>query len=333
MSRIFVTGGAGYCGGVLIPKLLELGHEVSVYDTCYFGKDHLPKQIQKFALIEGDIRDLSLLRKSIQGHDIVVHLACISNDASFELDEALSTSINLDAFEPLVVTAKACGVKRFIYASSSSVYGVSNAKDVTEDHPLMPLTLYNEYKGKCEPILSNHASEEFIVTTFRPATVCGYSPRMRFDLSVNILVNHAITLGKITVFGGSQLRPNLHILDYADVVLELISAPKEKIQKKIFNVGAENLSILEIAKLVKNIVELEFKERAPIEIAFQESNDLRSYHINSERILKDLNFAPKRNVEFAIKELILAFQSGKFGDTMNDDTYHNVRTLKKLAIQ
>lgn len=332
MKKIFVTGGAGYCGGVLIPKLLNSGYEVTVYDTCFFGGGHLPTSNNNFKLIRGDIRDLPLLRSSIKGHEIVIHLACISNDASFELDEALSTTINLDAFEPLVVAAKESGVKRFIYASSSSVYGVSDAENVTEDHPLMPLTLYNKYKGMCEPILERHASDEFTVTTFRPATVCGYSPRMRFDLSVNILVNHAVTRGEITVFGGSQLRPNLHILDYAEVVMLLMTAPREKVHKQVFNVGAENLSILEIAKLVKSIVEKEIADREEIRIQIQETDDPRSYHINSDKIKKELGFSPRKNIEYAVLELIEAFKNGAFGDTMKDDQYYNVRTLKKMSI-
>ena len=332
MKKVFVTGGAGYCGGVLIPKLLNSGYEVTVFDTCFFGYGHLPSSNSNFKLIRGDIRDLTLLRSSIKGQEVVIHLACISNDASFELDEALSTTINLDAFEPLVAAAKDSGVKRFVYASSSSVYGVSDADNVTEEHPLMPLTLYNKYKGMCEPILQRYATDEFTVTTFRPATVCGYSPRMRFDLSVNILVNHAITRGSITVFGGSQLRPNLHISDYAEVVMLLITAPRDKVHKQVFNVGGENLTILEIAKLVKNIVENQVEGREEIEIQIQETDDPRSYHINSDKIKKELGFVPRKNVEYAVLELIEAFKNGAFGDTMKDDKYYNVKSLKKMSI-
>jgi nucleoside-diphosphate-sugar epimerase len=184
----------------------------------------------------------------------------------------------------------------------------------------------------CEPILNRYASDDFTVTTFRPATVCGYSPRMRFDLSVNILVNHALTLGEITVFGGSQLRPNLHISDYSDAVILLMNAPKEKIQNQIFNVGGENLSILEIAKLVKEIVEDQRAVEQEIKISIEDTNDPRSYHINSEKIKRELGFVPRKNVRFAVLELIEAFKNGAFGDTMKDDQYHNVRTLKKMSI-
>src|SRR5215475_4755925 len=175
MSRIyndvFVTGGAGYCGSLLVPQLLADGYKVTVYDTMFFGNDFLPKDNANLQLIEGDIRDTALLREVIKGHDAFVSLACISNDASFELDEKLSTSVNLDAFEPMVIAAKKAGVKRFLFASSSSVYGVSESPDVTEDHPLVPLTLYNKYKGLCEPLLFKHQAKDFVTVVIRPATL------------------------------------------------------------------------------------------------------------------------------------------------------------------
>jgi nucleoside-diphosphate-sugar epimerase len=217
-DKVLVTGGAGYCGARLVPQMLARGYKVTVFDIMFFGNQFLPRDNPNLRIIDGDIRDAAKFAAAVAGHDAVVNLACISNDASFELDEDLSTSINLNAFEPLVVAAKKAGVKRFVYASSSSVYGVSDNPDVTEDHPLVPLTLYNKYKGMCEPLLKKHTDAGFTGVIFRPATVCGYSPRQRLDLSVNILTNHAINAGKITVFGGSQLRPNLHIQDYCDAV-------------------------------------------------------------------------------------------------------------------
>ena len=190
------------------------------------------------------------------GHDAVVNLACISNDASFELDEDLSTSINLNAFEPMVLAAKKAGVKRFVYASSSSVYGVSDKPDVTEDHPLVPLTLYNKYKGMCEPLLKKHTDASFTGVIFRPATVCGYAPRQRLDLSVNILTNHAINAGKITVFGGSQLRPNLHIQDYCDAVQLLAhGAGRQDAERDLQRRLIRTCRIMEIAELVRRVVE------------------------------------------------------------------------------
>src|SRR5437899_6082796 len=216
-KSVLVTGGAGYVGSLLTPQLLDLGYQVTVYDIMYFGDEFLPKSNPRLKIVRGDIRDAKKLSESLRDIDVVINLACISNDASFELDEKLSTSINLDAFEPMVIAAKQAGVKRFIYASSSSVYGVSEAPDVTEEHPLVPLTLYNKYKGLCEPRLFKHQSLGFVCVTIRPATLCGFAPRQRLDLSVNILTNHAINKGKITVFGVSQKRPNMNVQDMVDL--------------------------------------------------------------------------------------------------------------------
>tara|TARA_B100001971_G_C17986521_1_gene430101 strand:- start:33 stop:686 length:654 start_codon:yes stop_codon:yes gene_type:complete len=214
-NKILITGGAGYCGSRLVPDLLSKGYKVTVYDIMYFGSDFLPTNDPNLKIVEGDIRNIEKFKNTCKGNDVVVNLACISNDASFVLDEELSTSVNLTPFEPMVLSSKQSGIKRFIYASSSSVYGLSDKKDVKEDHPLVPLTLYNKYKGMCEPLLLKHTDENFEGVIFRPATVCGYAPRLRLDLSVNILTNHAINKGKITVYGGDQLRPNLHIQDYS----------------------------------------------------------------------------------------------------------------------
>ena len=329
-KNIFVTGGAGYCGSRLVPQLLERGHKVTVYDIMYFGYDFLPKSNPGLTIIEGDIRDAAKLAKVVPGHDAFVSLACISNDASFELDDHLSTSINYDAFEPMVLAAKKSGVTRFIYASSSSVYGVSDQPDVTEDHPLVPLTLYNKYKGMCEPILARHTDASFVGVTFRPATVCGYAPRQRLDLSVNILTNHAINNNKITVFGGSQLRPNLHIQDYCDAVKCFLDASSEKIANGIFNVGYQNLSIMDIAVLVKKVVEMEFPGRPPIDIVTTSSDDIRSYHINSDKVKRELGFTPKYTIEDAVRELCRAFRDNLFPNSMTDDAYYNVRRLKQL---
>lgn len=329
-DNIFVTGGAGYCGSLLVPQLLDRGYRVTVFDNCYFGDDFLPKSNRQLTVIKGDIRDTTTLERVVKGHDAFVSLACISNDASFELDEKLSTSINLDAFEPMVKAAKSAGVKRFVYASSSSVYGVSDQPDVTEDHPLVPLTLYNKYKGLCEPILKRYADDAFTGVIFRPATVCGYAPRLRLDLSVNILTNHAVTNNKITVFGGSQLRPNLHVQDYCDAVELFLIAPAAKIQKETFNVGYQNMSIMEIAQLAKRVVEQEFPDRPPIEIVTTPTDDIRSYHINSGKVARVLGFRPKYTVEDAVRGLCKAFKDGRIPNSMIDDRYYNIRTMKKL---
>src|ERR1700704_212308 len=284
-KNVLVTGGAGYVGSLLTPQLLDLGYKVTVYDIMYFGEDFLPKNNPNLKIVRGDIRDVRKLSNALKGVEAVINLACISNDASFELDEKLSTSVNLDAFEPMVLAAKGAGMRRFIFASSSSVYGVSDQPNVTEDHPLVPLTLYNKYKGLCEPLLARHTDDNFVGVTFRPATVCGYAPRLRLDLSVNILTNHAVTNNKITVFGGSQLRPNLHIQDYCDVVKLLMEAPAEKIQKETFNIGYHNMSIMDIALMVKKVVAEEYPEKPEIDIVTTTTDDIRSYHINSDKIV------------------------------------------------
>ena len=331
--KIFITGGAGYCGARMVPQLLEMGYEVTVYDTCYFGSEFLPHTNPNFHLIRGDIRDTSLIEKSCFGFEVFINLACISNDASFELDESLSTSVNMDAFLPMVQAAKRAGVRRFIYASSSSVYGVSDAPEVTEEHPLVPLTHYNKFKGMCEPLLFSEADDSFETVAFRPATVCGYSPRQRLDVSVNILTNLAVNTNKITVFGGGQRRPNIHIQDYIDVVKLLITAPGDLIQRQIFNVGNENLTISAIAEIVRKVVLRNFPDRRDIEIIQSTSDNNRSYHINSDKIEKTLGFKASRTIEDAVEELCIAFKNGLLPDSLVDEKYYNVKTLKSLAIK
>ena len=328
-NKIFIPGGAGFVGCVLVPQLLDAGYEVTVYDVMYFGRDGLPDH-PKLNIIEGDIRDADAYAKAVAGHDAVVSLGCISNDASFELDEDLSTSTNLHAFEPMVAAAKSGGVKRFIYCSSSSVYGVSDAPDVTEDHPLVPLTLYNKYKGMCEPVLFKYMSDDFECVTLRPATVCGFSPRTRLDVSVNILTNLAVNNGQITVFGGDQMRPNLHIRDMCDLYQLVLELPGDKIQGETFNAGYQNMTINEIAETVKRVVMEEFPDKPEIEIVRTPSDDNRSYHINSDRIRDRIGFAPKHSVEDAVRDLCRAFKDGRLPDSLQDDVYFNVRRLKRL---
>lgn len=328
-KNVLVTGGAGYVGCVLVPHLLDAGYRVTVYDILYFGRDGLPDH-PNLTVIKGDIRDTVRLAKAFAGIDAVLHLACISNDASFELDEALSTSTNLDCFEPMVIAAKEAGVKRFVYCSTSSVYGVSDAPNVTEEHPLVPLTLYNKYKGMCEPKLFKHMADGFTCAIIRPATVCGYSPRTRLDLSVNILANHAVTNGRITVFGGAQLRPNLHIEDMCDVYRLFLEAPAAKIHGEIFNVGYQNHTIADIALMVRKVVEQEFPEKAPIDIVTTPSADNRSYHISSDKIRRVLGYEAKRTIEDAVRDLCRAFRDGKLPNSMDDHRYYNVRTMKVL---
>ena len=329
-KSVFITGGAGYCGSQLVPLLLNSGYKVTVYDIMYFGNDFLPKNNQNLKIIQGDIRDNNKIYEYAKNHDYFVSLACISNDASFELDEKLSTSVNFDAFEPMVLAAKNAGVKRFIYASSSSVYGVSDKKDVKEDHPLVPLTLYNKFKGLCEPILLKHTTDNFEGVIFRPATVCGYAPRLRLDLSVNILTNFAYNKKFIKIFGGDQLRPNLHVKDYCAAVKLLLEAPKKLVENQIFNVGYQNLSINEIAQKVKSVVEDNFFPNSNIDMIKTPSDDNRSYHINSDKIKDILGFTPSYTLENAIDDLCINFKNKKVINTFENENYFNVKKLLKI---
>jgi len=331
MKNVLVTGGAGYVGCVLVPHLLSTGYAVTVYDILFFGREGLPRH-PNLTVVEGDIRDTVKLGRAFVGQDVVLHLACISNDPSFELDESFSRTINYECFEPMVVAAKEAGVRRFVYCSSSSVYGVSDKPDVTEEHPLVPLTLYNKYKGLCEPLLFKHQAPEFTCVTIRPATICGYSPRMRLDLSVNILTNLAVNTGRITVFGGTQVRPNLHIQDMADAYQLMIEAPAEKIAGETFNIGYQNLTIGRIAEIVRDVVREQYPDRPAIKIETTPTNDPRSYHINSDKIRRVLGYRPTRTIEDAVRDLCRAFKDGKLPDSLEDDRYFNVRRMKALAV-
>ena len=335
IKQVLVTGGAGYVGAVLIPKLLDEGYRVRVLDLYFFGKRVLDavKDNPNLEQIKGDIRNQSTLKSVLPGCDAVIHLACISNDPSFELNPELSCAINYDAFEPLVRISKDSGVRRFVYASTSSVYGVSDVERVTEDHPLLPITDYNKYKGLCEPILLEQQSRGFTTAVIRPATVCGYSPRQRLDLTVNILTNHAVNLGSITVFGGKQMRPNIHIDDITDLYLKLLKIPDRQIAGKIYNAGYQNHTVAEIAEIVRDVVKQEMPDREEIEIVTTPSDDLRSYHISSEKIKRELGFVPKRKVEDAVRDLVVAFQAGKIPNPMDDIRYHNVKMMKALDLK
>ena len=332
IQTVLVTGGAGYAGAVLVPKLLAGGYRVRVLDLYLYGKqvfdDCRSPMLEEF---EGDLRDSAVVARAVSGCDAVIHLACISNDPSFELNPVLGRSINLDAFSPLVKLSREAGVRRFIFASSSSVYGISDSPDVTEDHPLRPLTDYSRFKADCEPILLEHQSPEFTTLVLRPATLCGYSPRQRLDLTVNILTNHAINNRRITVFGGSQLRPNFHVEDMADLYLQVLKEPAERIGGQIFNAGYENHSVSALASIVKQVVEKEL-DGGNIEIVTTPSDDLRSYHISSAKIQRVLGYRPRRSIEDAVRGLVSAFSNGKLPDSMTKSTYFNIKRMQEVNL-
>ena len=316
-------------GSVLVPKLLAKGHFVKVIDLYIYGEDVLDsvKDHSNLIQVKGDIRDRELLAKELKGYDTVIHLACISNDPSYELNPELGKSINYDAFIDLVDISKKVGVKNFIFASSSSVYGIKDDPEVTEDLPLEPLTDYSKYKALCEKVLLNAASDNFTVTIIRPSTICGYSPRMRLDLTVNILTNHAVNKGEITVFGGEQKRPNIHIEDITDLYVSLLELPDEKINKKIYNVGYENYKVEEIAEMVKKTVDTN------LTIKTIPTDDNRSYHVSSKKIKEELGFIPKHTIEEAILDLKKAFEEGKIPDPLDDMKYFNIKTMQSINLK
>lgn len=329
--KILVPGGAGYVGSRLIPALLETGHDVTVFDLYLYGRD-LFKDLRgnpRFHEIQGDIRDISLVQRALQGMDAVIHLACISNDPSFELNPDLGKSINLDCFEPFVVAAKEAGVQRFIYASSSSVYGVKEEANVTEEMSLEPLTDYSRFKAACEKILLRHANNTFICTVLRPATVCGYAPRQRLDVVVNILTNLAVHTGKVKVMGGNQMRPNIHIEDMVRCYLHVLAQPADKVKGQIFNAGYHNHTVLNLGQMVADIV----GKKRPVELVVETTNDNRSYHISSEKIEKELGFQSKYTIEDAVEGLVEAFTMGKLPDALHDERYYNIKTMKAVNLQ
>lgn len=324
--NIFVTGGGGYVGSSLVPKLLEEGHKVTVYDLMIYGDDVLNSH-QNLKVVKGDLRNLDLLKKSIPNHDALIHLACISNDPSFELNPDLGKSINLDSFEPLVKIAEDSGIKRFLNASSSSVYGVKDSDNVHEEMSLEPLTDYSKYKAQCEDILIKYNSNNFITSTIRPATVCGYSKRQRLDVVVNIFTNIAFHKKKITVFGGDQLRPNIHIEDMVDAYLAMLYASDEKISGKIFNAGDENKTVLELAQIVKEVI------GPDVELIKSKTDDNRSYHISSEKIKKELGFACSKSIKNAVEDLNEAFIKNKLTDPIDNEYYFNIKRMQNLNLK
>ena len=325
MKKIFITGGAGYVGAVLVPHLLKKNSFVTVLDLMIYGDDVLPKH-PNLQSVKGDIRDQTLLKELIPGHDVVIHLACISNDPSFELNPLLGKDINLDAFRPLVEISKNVGVQRFIYASSSSVYGIKSEPNIHEEMTLEPLTDYSRFKVDCEKILSEYQSDNFTTVTIRPATVCGYSPRQRLDVVVNILTNLAYHKREISVFGGEQLRPNIHIKDMVEAYMVMLNAHKEKIAGKIFNAGYENQPVKELAKTVKAVVGID------VTLITTPTDDNRSYHISSQKIKDELGFKTTHTIREAVEDLCAAFDKGLLLNTLDNEMYFNIKRMKNLHL-
>ena len=310
--KILVTGGCGYKGHVLVPKLLERGYDVIVFDIQWFGNYLIPHK--NLSIIQGDVRDTESI--PLEGVDCIIHLSSIANDPCSDLDPKLTWEISALATMQLADKARRNGIKRFIYASSGSVYGVKEELQVTENLQLEPISEYNKTKMVGERVLLSYEND-MVVQIVRPATVCGYSPRMRLDVSVNLLTMQALTNGKITVFGGDQIRPNIHIDDITDLYLHLIDYPEIT---GIYNAGFENISIKDIASLIS--------KKITAEISVTPSNDPRSYRINSDKILAT-GFRPKKTVDDAIKEIIQKFKDNELRD---EDHFYNLKWMQKTVL-
>lgn len=325
MKKILVIGGGGYVGTHLTDLLIQKNYIVTVFDLFIYG-DFLIKH-NNLTAIKGDVRNINLLKNIVKNFDCIIHLACISNDPSFDLNPELGRSINYDPFEDLVKISKENGVKRFIYASSSSVYGVKLEKDVDEKFSLEPLTDYSKYKALCEDILLKYNDKNFTCCIVRPATVCGYSRRQRLDLVVNILTNLAYNSGTISIYGGSQLRPNINIKDMSNAYIFLLNQPKESISGEVFNIGFENYSVDTLSSLViKNV-------KKKISVSRFKSEDDRSYHISSKKIQIKLGFKNHYTIEDAIKELVDIFEKKLLIDPLNNEIFYNIKRMKFLNLK
>lgn len=323
--RILVTGGAGYVGSNLVPKLLSTGYEVTVLDLYIYGDDTLAGYRQpRLTEIKGDLRNGDDVVRALKDCGAVIHLACISNDPCHELNPKLFDAMDRGSLRPLIRAAKDNGVRRFIYASSSSVYGIKDEDDVTEDLKLEPLTAYSECKVRCEQTVAAEREPGFVTTILRPATICGYSPRLRLDVVVNALLACAVTQGRIQVDGGAQMRASLNIEDMSDLYVRLLEMPDEAIDGKTWNIGCANHAVAELALLVQ--------KATGATIMVNPIVDKRSYRISSQRIKDDIGFVPKRTVSDAVASLRAAFDSGEVTNAMTDDRYYNVKRMQNLRL-
>ena len=322
--KICVTGGAGYVGTKLVFRLLQEGHTVNVLDLFWFG-DFLPEH-EGLSKFKGDIREEKMLEGAFSGCDAVIHLACVSNDPSFDLNPKLAATINCDAFAGILRACRKFEVKHLIYASSSSVYGVSDAKKITEEAPTAPITDYSKFKLHCEELLKKEGIGSGAWTIVRPATICGFSPRMRFDLVLNLLTMQALKNRRITVFGGEQMRSHLHIRDMVNCYSWLLGQG-EAVAGQTFNVSYSNMTVRHLAGRIRTLFNGE------VEIEVKPTDDLRSYHVDSKKI-REAGFVPAYSEVAAIGDLCEAWDMGIFGkDPLNDPRYFNIKRMKELNLE
>ena len=324
-QKLLVTGGAGYIGAVLVPELIEDGHHVTVLDAFLYGTDPKSDPIvhERCDKIIGDIRDFALVDRVLRqgGFDAVIHLAAISNDPSSELDHEVTETVNLRAVDHVMHAAKRHGVGRFLYASSASVYGIKDDENVTEELPLDPITIYAKCKAEGEVILNDLVDDSFVGVSVRSATVCGYSPRLRLDLTINLLTDQALTDHRIRVFGGAQMRPNVHIRDLTAFYRMLLGVPADKVSGRAFNVSRQNESVMGLAEMIRD----ELDPSLPIDTV--PSSDPRSYHLSADRARDELGFEPQHDLVTAVRELREAYQSGRITDSRSS-IYRNVVWMK-----
>ncbi|MEW6303826.1 MAG: SDR family oxidoreductase [Verrucomicrobiota bacterium] len=331
MSSILVTGGFGYVGSRLTPHLLSLGHRVRALDAMLYTDAGLralekdaayPQWKGRFELVQGDLRDARLVEKALAGIDTIIHLAAISNDPTGEVDEVLTRQVNYDAVGMLLALAKAAGVKRFINASSSSVFGIKNVPDVTEELEPEPLTFYSRFKMLSEWLVTAAASNEFCAVNIRPATICGYSPRQRFDLTVNKLTADAIRKRVITVHGGEQRRPNVGMTDMINLYGILAQTPAKLISGRTFNFGFENHKVIDIARIIQSeLADLN------VEIKVTDTLDHRDYHISSKKIVDVLGYQPVSSIRQEVANLRQALEGGGFAD-IDAAEHYNMKFMK-----
>ena len=326
INKVCVIGGGGYVGTQLVEELLKRDYYVTVYDLFIYG-NYLDKNNIKLKIIYGDIRDLKKLGNAIKDNDAIIHLACISNDPSFELNPELGKSINFDCFEPLVKLSVDIGIKKFIFASTSSVYGIKNEENVTEELSLEPLTDYSKYKALCEEILFKYKTKNFTPIIIRPATVCGMSKRLRLDLIVNIFANFAYHKGEINIFGGNQKRPNIHIDDIVSIYIKCLNFSFINDWDNIYNAGWENRTVNDIANELNSL----FKNN--LKINHVPTNDNRSYHISSDKLKSQLRFVPEKTIKNACEDLISYFNKTKTLDTFDNDLYYNIKRMNNLNLK